>query len=116
MPCRIFPVHTFCSAPGASVCGRRCPALVHPPLDRGVADNLLDDFLWLPLAVCRYISVTGDEGCSGETVSYIESRKLNPGEESFTIFPMHSRARDTLYQHCVHAFEHGMRRGEHGLP
>ncbi len=88
----------------------------HPPLDRGVRTTCSDDYLWLPLATSRYVLATSDTGVLDETIAYVEGRPLNPGEESYYDLPARSERRDTLYQHCVRAIEHGLRRGERGLP
>jgi cellobiose phosphorylase len=62
------------------------------------------------------VRVTGDTGVLDEQVGYIDGRPLNPGEESYYDLPGHSPLQETLYRHCVRALEHGMTRGEHGLP
>ncbi len=88
----------------------------HPPLDRGVRTRCSDDYLWLPLAVARYVDVTGDVAVLDEEAGYIEMRPLNPEEESFYDLPMRSALRESLYLHCVRAVRHGLRFGVHGLP
>ncbi len=88
----------------------------HPPLDRGVRTRISDDYLWLPLAVTRYVGVTRDTSVLDETVPYIEGRPLNPDEESVYDLPVRSELRESLYDHCVRAIKHGLRFGAHGLP
>ncbi len=89
----------------------------HPPLDRGVRTRCSDDYLWLPLAACRYVEATGDRGVLNERVPYIEGRRVNPDEESYYDLPSRSGLRETLYQHCARALQHALDRfGERGLP
>jgi len=88
----------------------------HPPTDRGVRTHCSDDYLWLPLAVHRYVTGSGDAGVLDETVHFIEGRALNHGEDSYYDLPSRSAEGATLYQHCVRAIEKGLKFGVHGLP
>lgn len=88
----------------------------HPPLGRGVRTKCSDDYLWLPLAACRYVVATGDTGVLDETVPFITGRALNADEDSSYYLPEQSAEQGTLYNHCVRAIQRGLRYGEHGLP
>ncbi len=88
----------------------------HPPLGRGVRTRCSDDFLWLPLATCRYVSTTGDIGVLDESVHFLEGRPLKPEEESYYELPSQSDEAATLYEHCLRAVRRGLRFGGHGLP
>ncbi|MGV8940608.1 MAG: GH36-type glycosyl hydrolase domain-containing protein [Lysobacter sp.] len=89
----------------------------HPPLDRGVRTRCSDDYLWLPLATCRYVETTGDAGVLDELVAYIEGRPVGPDEESYYDLPLRSMLRQSLYQHCVRSLRRGLELvGERGLP
>jgi len=88
----------------------------HPPTGNGVRTRCSDDYLWLPLAISHYISVTGDHDIAEQQVPYLEARLLAAGEESVYELPAVSVTQETLWQHGVRALKYGLKMGEHGLP
>jgi cellobiose phosphorylase len=88
----------------------------HPPSGRGVRTHISDDYLWLPLALSRYVQATNDIGVLTEGVAFLDGRPVPPDEESYYDLPARSIHSASLYQHAVRAVLHALRFGEHGLP
>jgi len=71
--------------------------------DIGAQGSPVEDFLWLPYALHRYVSITGDYGVLREPAGGDPSSGTR-------------LARDDLYQVCVHGLRGCLRFGVHGMP
>ena len=88
----------------------------HPPEGRGVRTHCSDDMLWLPYVTARYVASTGDKAVLSLPVGFLESRLLQPEEDSLYDLPVSGNLQGTVYEHCVRAIRHSLRFGRNGLP
>ncbi|MGC4002373.1 MAG: hypothetical protein QM811_04190 [Pirellulales bacterium] len=88
----------------------------HPPLGRGTRTRFSDDYLWLPLVVAQYVSVTGDRTVLDESAPFLTSPPLEPKEHERYELPTRSEESASLYEHCLRTLRRRVRTGPHGLP
>jgi cellobiose phosphorylase len=88
----------------------------HPPAGRGARARGPDDALWLPLAVHRYVGVTGDDALLDEIAPFIEGRAPRQDEAASDELPARSQEQASIYEHCVRALRRALAFGPHGLP
>ena len=88
----------------------------HPPQGRGVRTRISDDYLWLPLALARYVECSGDMDVLSASVPYLQGRPVSAHDDSYYDLPGQSGKSSSLYEHALRAVTHGLRFGVHGLP
>jgi cyclic beta-1,2-glucan synthetase len=88
----------------------------HEPGGQGVRTRFSDDRLWLVHAALQYTSATGDDSVLDEPVSFLDGRRLEPGEHEAYERPTISVEKASLYEHCTRAVAISLETGPHGLP
>lgn len=88
----------------------------HPPAGRGVRTRISDDYLWLPLALARYVEATGDATLAEQPAGFLDGPPVLAPEESRYDLPGRSVETASVYEHARRAVAHGLRMGPHGLP
>jgi cellobiose phosphorylase len=88
----------------------------HPPAGRGVRTRISDDYLWLPLALARYVGATHDTGVLEQEIGFLDGLPVLPPDESRYDLPLRAAASASLYEHARRAVDHGLAFGAHGLP
>jgi cyclic beta-1,2-glucan synthetase len=88
----------------------------HPPTGRGVRTHISDDRLWLPYAVDRYLSITGDSAILDESIPFIEGPELRADQDDAYFQPHRSWDAASLFEHCARGIDASLAVGAHGLP
>ena len=71
--------------------------------DKGVRTRCSDDLVWLPWAVCEYVSATGDQSLCDERPPYITAPALGAEESSRYEAPALSGEDGSVLDHCRRA-------------
>ena len=82
----------------------------------GVRTRISDDMLWLPFVTAAFVEHTGKSGILLETIPYLEGDILEPSQSEKMFAARVSDKTDTVYQHCLKAFDRASHFGENGLP
>lgn len=70
----------------------------------GVRTRCSDDFLWLPLAVSKYITVTGEKDLLNQKAPFLTAAPLDPKEKDRYFSPNSTAEKFTVYEHCKRSF------------
>jgi cyclic beta-1,2-glucan synthetase len=88
----------------------------HPPGDCGLRTRVVDDRLWLPYGVARYVRATGDAAVLNEMAPYLRGPVLEADHDQAFLRPEPAQHFRDLYEHCCHAIDCSLSTGAHQLP
>ena len=88
----------------------------HSETKRGIRTKFSDDLLWLVYAVIQYINFENSKDILYEQIEYLKGELLKENEdEKYNIF-YGSGIKDSLFEHCVKAIEHCIKKGIDPFP
>ena len=86
----------------------------HEP-NYGLRTRISDDKLFLPLAVCEYLKISGDLKFLERELPYLRSNELLPTEKDRFENPPQTEYSESIFKHCLKAVRSSLRYGEHHL-
>jgi len=88
----------------------------HPITGAGVRTRISDDMLWLPYVTASYVEHSGKSDILNEEFSYLEGDTLKPLQAEIMFKARVSEKTDSIYRHCLKAFDRASAFGTNGLP
>ena len=87
-----------------------------PPGGEGVRTRMTDDRLWLPFAVCHYLTTNVDYAVLDTRQPFLVGAPLEPGQGEAFFKPSPAAEDASLYEHCARAIDISLSLGAHDLP
>jgi cellobiose phosphorylase len=88
----------------------------HGDIDVGVRTRILDDLLWLPYTIARYIRWTGDYKILDEQMPWLVGELLTDTEHDRAFVAGRTEFASSIFEHAIAAIKHALKTGSHGLP
>ncbi len=82
---------------------------------KGVRSRSSDDMLWLPFAVCEYVTKTGDMKLLDLRFRYATGPLLAESESEKYFEAGISEEKESVFEHCKRALRHSITEGAHGM-